>query len=441
MIKVIPPKSGTKTTKSTSKQSSTRGLSQLDVYLNDKKVGLIEKTTTGKQRLVYDDTYVASKKSIPISLSLPATRKRHDTTSTTNFMWGLLPDNALVLQRWGVEYGVSPNNPFGLLAAVGEDCPGAIQLLHPGLDFVGREGVAWITDDELKTRIRNLKADPAAARQPNDTGRISLPGAQTKTALYRTGTRWGVPKGRTPTTHILKPEPIPGLAANEHFTLLLMRSAGLPTAESEVLDVDGIPTFVTKRYDRFVPSSGQVRRIHQEDMCQALGIPPSKKYQADGGPGIPEIMSILRHSANPQADRDRFMRAQAFNMIVGNGDAHAKNYSILYAAGGAYRLSPFYDVICLDAKEMAMTIGGQKKIEEILPRHWEKTSQLTGYDPEKSIANVRDLVARLPGAALGVRDSCAKSGVNTSIVDRIIDKLWCRVCTISRSYGAELMEI
>lgn len=393
-----------KMTKSTSMKSSTRGLDHLDVYLNDKKIGEIEKTTTGKQRFVYIDEYMKSNKAIPISHAIPLTKQRHDTTTTANFMWGLLPDNALVLQRWATKYGVSPNNPFGLLSAVGEDCPGAIQLIHLGLDFAGRQGVAWISQDDLESRIKDLKADPAAARQANDTGRISLPGAQTKTALYKTGDRWGVPKGRTPTTHILKPEPIEGLASNEHFTLLLMRSTGLPTVDSEVVDIAGIPTFITARYDRFVPKSGQVRRIHQEDMCQALGIPPGKKYQAEGGPGIPEIMNILRHSNSPQIDRDRFMRAQAFNLIVGNGDAHAKNFSILYASGGAYRLAPFYDVICLDAKEMAMTIGGEKRVDSILPRHWHQASRMVGYDSEKAVANMRDLIARIPGTALGIRD-------------------------------------
>jgi serine/threonine-protein kinase HipA len=357
-------------------------------------------------------------------------------------MWGLLPDNELILQRWGIENKVSPKHPFGLLAAVGEDCPGAIQLLKPGIDPIGREGIKWLSDEDFIERIKKLKADPAAVRQPDDTGRISLPGAQIKTALYRdrSGKRWGVPQGRTPTTHILKPEPITGLATIEHFTLLLMRGVGMSAAESEVLLVDDIPVFVTTRYDRYSANRGPVRRIHQEDMCQALGLPPAKKYQNEGGPGIPEIMDVLRFSSSPQEDRSRFIRAQAFNMLVGNGDAHAKNYSLLYTAGGAFRLSPFYDFIFLNSKQLAMTIGGEREVDKILPRHWERMARLAGYDKDKAIAQVRDLIARLPGAALSVREACVGSDASMKTIDDTIAKLWDRVRTLSYTYGSELIE-
>jgi len=424
---------------STSTKLSTRGLDHLDVYLNDKKIGIIEKTSTGKQRFVYSDEWINGKKSIPISLALPLTKKSHDTTTTANFMWGLLPDNSSVLQQWSIRYGVSPNNPFGLLASVGEDCPGAVQLIIPDSDVAGREGIAWITDDEFKQRIKELKSDPGAARKPDDNGRISLPGAQIKTALYRLNNRWGIPRGRTPTTHILKPEPMPGLATKEHFTLLLMREVRLPTAESEVVDVDDIPVFVTRRYDRFFPKQGPVRRIHQEDMCQALGIPPAKKYQQDGGPGITEIMNILRHSESPETDRDRFMRSQVFNFLVGNGDAHAKNYSILYGSGGAYRLAPFYDVIFLDSKQLAMTIGGERKVEDIRPKNWERAAKLASYDKDRAVTLVRDMIARISGAALNVRHSINLSTSHMRTVDDIVDKLWLRLRRVAHFYGAELL--
>ena len=357
-------------------------------------------------------------------------------------MWNLLPDNAVTLRQWSTEYNVSANNPFKLLAAVGEDCPGAIQLITPGSDVAGREGVAWITEKELIQRIKDLRADPGATRMAQDEGRVSLAGAQNKTALYKSGNRWGVPAGRTPTTHILKPEStsLPGLAANEHFTLLLMRAVRLPAPNSAVMDCDGIPVFVTERYDRVIARNGAAQRIHQEDMCQALGLPPQKKYQDDGGPGIPEIMKVLSFSNNAQEDRDRFMRAQAFNMMVGNADAHSKNFSILFAPGGAFRLAPFYDVACHFHGAVAMTIGSERQVSEIKPRHWERTSKLVGYDGERAVAHVRDLIALMPGMALSIRQNIVtETPIKMPIIDSVIDRLWERVRRFSQSYGAELM--
>jgi len=449
--------SRTKTTKSISEPSPIRDSKHLDVLLSDKHVAIIEKTETGKQRLIYDEAWYKNPRAIPISRSLPTTKQRHDTTTTANFMWGLLPDNRLTLDHWARQYKVSANSPYGLLAAVGEDCPGAIQIIRPDAEVASREGVTWISEAELVERVKQLKADPGATRKPDDKGRISLPGAQAKTALYRTGDRWGIPNGRTPTTHILKPEPdaYPGLAINEHFTLLLMREIGLPTPDSEVIVCDGIPVFVVRRYDRFVPKNGSVRRIHQEDMCQALGIPPSQKYQDEGGPGIPEIMGILRHSESPEQDRDRFMRSQAFNFVIGHGDAHAKNYSILYGAGGIFRLAPFYDVACtqqyvgnIQNMELAMTIGGERVLTQIRSKHWEKVAKLANYDEQRAVAHVRDLIARVPGMALSVRHTCAAEqfGLHPSKqlglkkVDEVIDRIWQRARILSTHFGSELME-
>ncbi len=438
----------TKTTKSTSEPSQTPASKHLEALLNDKHAGIIERTKTGKQRLVYDEEYVANPRAIPISRSLPLTKRTHDTTSTANFMWGLLPDNPLTLDAWGKRYKVSPNNPFGLLAAVGEDCPGAIQLIEPGTDIAKCEGVTWLSEKNVAERIKALRADPGAARTMDDKGRVSLPGAQTKTALYKTGEKWGVPNGRTPTTHILKPEPAayPGLASNEHFTSLLLRELGLPSPTTQVVDYGGIPVFITQRYDRLIGRDGMVRRIHQEDMCQAMGIPPQKKYQSEGGPGIPQIMEVLRYSEDADVDRDRFMRSQALNFVVANTDAHGRNYSILYGQGGRFRLGPLYDVACLGAYaesqtslELAMSIGGERLLQQIKPKHWTKVAISSGYDPERAVAHVRDLLARLPGMALAVRSECSKQQLDLKIIDQVIDALWGRAKLLTDVYGAEFL--
>jgi serine/threonine-protein kinase HipA len=267
-----------------------------------------------------------------------------------------------------MRYQVSPHNPFALLAAIGEDCPGAVQIVPPDRDLKAREGVKWLKPGELEKRIVALKNDAGAGRLEGDTGQFSLPGSQEKTALYRVNNRWGVPQGRTPTTHILKPETgrVLNVACNEHFCLQLARRCGLPAALSEVQIIAGIPVIVIERFDR-LRSGKVVRRIHQEDMCQALGM--RKKYQQEGGPGIWSIMGLLQFSDRPEVDRDRFMRAQAFNYLIAGTDAHARNYAIAHAPGGAFRLAPLYDVISdLPYKKqgrsksaLAMTIAGSAR--------------------------------------------------------------------------------
>ncbi|WP_334149982.1 type II toxin-antitoxin system HipA family toxin [Hyphomicrobium sp.] len=405
----------------------------LEVRIADAPAGQVIQRAGGTYRFEYDSAYTDDPASIPLSYCMPMTQRVHGTRPIGNWMWGLLPENEVTLNRWAQRYRVSARNPFALLAAIGEDCPGAVQLAAPGFDFAGRGGVQWISASNLAARIRALLRDPGAGRLAEDTGQFSLAGAQSKTALYRTGQRWGVPNGRTPTTHILKPESqqFPGIAANEHFCLELARAAGLPAVRSEVQVYDGIPTLIVERFDRYRDRrDGLIKRIHQEDCCQALGVHPSHKYQAQGGPGVPEIMDLLRFTKAPEADRDRFMQAQVFNCLIGGTDAHAKNYSILYEPGGAFRLTPLYDLISFlpyhrrrSQLTLAMTIGGRKAIDEIGRSHWERTAARCGYDSGRTVAYVRDLTASLPDLAATVRRALHKSGVRHEILDRLVDQI------------------
>ena len=245
----------------------------------------------------------------------------------------------------------------------------------------------------------------------------------------RDGARWGVPSGRMPTTHILKPESprFPGLAANEHFCLQLARAAGLPSVGSEVLHIGKANVFVSERYDRFRESGSKtILRLHQEDCCQALGVAPQKKYQSEGGPGIPEIMELLRFSKSPEIDRDRFMRAQAFNFVIAGTDAHAKNYAILYEPSGAYRLMPLYDVISFlpyhtdkSQLKLAMTIGGRRQTAEIKPQHWQRTAERCGYPVERMLQTVRELLETIPDLAVKVRKDCIAAGFDKPFLTRL----------------------
>ncbi len=405
----------------------------LEVRIADVHAGAVTQRPGGNFRFEYDASYVDRNQRVPLSQSIPLTQRVHGTRSISSWMWGLLPDNETTLDRWAARHRVSARNPFVLLAAMGEDCPGAVQLAAPGFDFVGRGGVKWISGKDLEERIATLLRDPGAGRLETDDGQFSLAGAQSKTALYRTAKRWGVPRGRTPTTHILKPEPprYPGLAINEHFCLMIARAAGLPTVRSEVVTLGGNRVIVVERYDRYRDAKDElIKRIHQEDCCQALGVAPQHKYQAQGGPGIQEIMELLAYSKAPEADRDRFMRAQAFNFVIGGTDAHAKNYSILYDPSGAFRLMPLYDVISFlphhthrTQLKLAMVVGGRNLIDELRPRHWEKTAARCGYPAERAVANVRDLAERLPDLASDVRRQLGFAMLTHPIVDQLVEQI------------------
>ncbi len=276
---------------------------------------------------------MAAERQINSSVTLmPLTRAEHGNAIISAYMWGLLPDNKIILDGIGREYHVSANNCFALLSVVGEDCPGAVQFILPekASELELRRGVQWLKGDGLEKIISTLKTDPASSALIRETGRFSLPGAQPKVALYRDGERWGVPIGRTPTTHILKPtiKEFEGQAENEFFAQLAGR-LGLSNAETEILNIANISVICSKRYDRQPNKEGDIVRLHQEDLCQALAIPPDRKYQNQGGPGISQIMDALaKLSSNAEEDRLRFMRAILLNFVLLGTDAHAKNYSL-----------------------------------------------------------------------------------------------------------------
>ena len=417
----------------------------LNVLLDGQPVGTLIQRPGGRHAFEYLKSWQGNPDAIPLSYSIPLQQDRHGTRVVTDFMWGLLPDNEQTLRRWGTRYKVSAHNPFALLAAIGEDCPGAVQIIPPDLVLKGRQRVTWLTKEEIEDRIRKLKEDVGAGRLENDTGQFSLAGSQEKTALYRVAKRWGVPQGRTPTTHILKPETgrVREIAANEHFCLQLARQCRLPAAISEVETMGDIPVIIVQRFDRYRASNGLVRRVHQEDMCQALAT--REKYQQRGGPGLFDIMTLLQFSERPDVDRDRFMRAQAFNYLIAGTDAHARNYSISYARGGEFRLSPLYDVISDlpytkkpgSQSSLAMAIGGKRIIKQILPRHWERQARSVRFPRDQMFGHLRDLIARLPEAVATVQKQISKQGLRSPVIGELVRAIEVRCKFLVKYYGAE----
>lgn len=380
----------------------------LVVLLQGNHIGTLTQEETGQVRLAYEDSWRRNPRATPLSLSMPLAARVHPHEVVEPFLWGLLPDNDKVLARWGRDNHVSPRNPFALLGHVGEECAGAVQFVRPERveDAVQGGDVEWLDANEVAARIRLLREDPTAWQAGLHHGQFSLAGAQAKMALLRDGPRWGRPSGRIPTTHIIKPA-IEGLDdhdLNEHLCLRAARLAGLRTATSEVVTFGDERAISVERYDRLRQERGIVR-VHQEDLCQALGLPPTKKYQNDGGPTPVQIVELLRRVDLAAAPRsvEAFVEALAFNWLIGGTDAHAKNYSVLLDARQV-RLAPLYDVASalpyeqLDRKafKLPMSIGGEYRLDWIAGRHWIRLAQELQLDVDAVMARLRGLAERTP---------------------------------------------
>ena len=412
-------------------------MTELLVVIADRRImGEIRRDRRGRLTFVYQDRWRSLDAAFPLSLSMPLVIAEHDHARIEPWVWGLLPDNEAILARWGRRFHVSPRNAFALLGAVGEDCPGAVQLVRPDrVDNILRDDgqqVEWLTEVDIAERLRILRRDQAAWRMAGDTGQFSLAGAQPKTAFLFDGQRWGVPFGRTPTTHILKP-PINGFdghAENEHLCLALARKPGLPAASSEVRRFEDEASIVVRRYDR-TWLDGSLRRLHQEDMCQVLGLPPTKKYQNEGGPGCAELGEAIRtHSGEPGDDARTFARAIMLNWILGGTDAHAKNFSMLIGAGGRARLAPLYDVAStlpykFDPKrlKMATRIGGKYLLEEVHSRHWVKFAADLRLPSAEVLDIGRTMAETFPAAFAETVDEARANGLDHPILPRMIEVL------------------
>lgn len=259
----------------------------LAVLLYGRRVGTVTQDETGRLGFAYEDAWRRDPASTPLSLSMPLAVPVHPHDVVDPFLWGLLPDNDKVLARWGRDNQVSAGNAFALLSYVGEDCAGAVQFVRPERVEEAATGgdVEWLNVEEVASRIRLLRRDPTAWQTGPAEGQFSLAGAQAKMALLWDGSQWGRPSGRIPTTHIVKPaiEGFDDHDLNEHLCLRAARLAGLRSATSEIVAFGDERAIVVERYDR-VWRDDEIVRVHQEDLCQALGVHPTQKYQNEGGP-------------------------------------------------------------------------------------------------------------------------------------------------------------
>ena len=354
---------------------------RLDVYLCDRLAGALERTD-GRISFRYLAVYLESDSPAVVSSTLPLSERTYEERDVMAFFSNLLPDEG-VRRRIAEIVGVTPEDTFGLLCEIGGDCAGAIAFWKPGKrpcridEPVYRE----LTDDEADDILRNLGKRPLGI--DDDFRGISGAGAQDKLiACIRDG-KILLPLRGTPSTHIIKPEieRFPGSVQNEYFCMELSRRCGFDTAECSIVNLRGIDYYVTRRYDR-AESGGIVRRLHQEDFCQLLKCRPEIKYQDQGGPSVVECVRLLRDMHLPGSDVMSFVDRVVFNFIIGNGDAHGKNFSVVYRDGRP-RLAPQYDLICTTVypqigRKMAMKFDGKFEFRWITPGKIARTFERAG---------------------------------------------------------------
>ncbi|GAA1212942.1 type II toxin-antitoxin system HipA family toxin [Rhodoglobus aureus] len=380
----------------------------LAVFMGAQRAGTLECNVRASS-FEYDRAYLSTQGATPLSLSLPLRSGVFAPNVVDPFLWGLLPDNPETLQRWAVLASpqADEHNPFSLLQHYGRDCAGAVQFLPEGEQPDTFQETQRVDDAAIGAQLRALNADPNAWTFTDTDGRFSLAGAQAKFALVEADCGWGRALGSTPTTHIFKPG-IPKFreqALNEHVCMELARQLGLPAAGTHIRSFDGSHAIVVERYDRRVTPAG-IERLHQEDLCQALSVSPSQKYQDDGGPGISEIVSVFRREQpkdRADATARRFLLAVAFNWIIGAPDAHAKNYSLLLRGSTAV-LAPLYDIATItpydrftpDTARSAQAVNGSYRLVDIDVNAWHAQAFAVGLDGAEFVEAVRALAARAP---------------------------------------------
>ena len=403
---------------------------RLAVYLDGVRVGTLHQNAQGRLSFEYDDAYRRETSGAPLSLSLPKAATMHSNKRVLPFIAGLLPDSESALQRLGRKYGVSANNPFALLRHIGRDAAGAVQVLPETTacdDAANRQGdIEWLSDDAVDQTLLALARSPESWDPGRNAGRWSLAGAQSKIALFRSPEgRWGVPSDSTPTTHILKPS-MPnyqGHHLNEHLCLRAAQLCGLPAADTHLLTTDRYEVLVSRRYDRVLDPDGRWRRLHQEDLCQALSVPPSKKYQSDGGPGVQQIGQLLATNglqASRQANLHRMFDYLVYNVAIGATDAHAKNFSILLSARDI-RLAPLYDVASMlpydqeSQLQSAMKIGSTWRMAAVSDTDWVAVGQRFGLSADDAVDRARTVRARIPSA---VSEAAGEAGIPEPLRER-----------------------
>ena len=418
-------------------------MDELTVSMNGELVGTLTRRR-GRLTLRYDQAWLDSPLARPLSLSLPLSVTPHSGTVVHDFFDNLLPDNADIRTRIQRRFELPTDDVFDLLGAIGRDCVGALQLTHPGDSFEPEIRTTPLADARIAEILRSYHTEPLGMAGDDDDFRISIAGAQEKTALTWIEGQWCRPHGNTPTTHILK-LPIGPLGQfrpdlsdsveNEWLCLKILAAYGLSVAKADIGQFEDVKVLVVERFDR-VWRNGRLLRLPHEDLCQATGQPSDNKYESDGGPGITQIMGVLLGSRNADDDRRGFVQAVMLNWLLAASDGHAKNFSIQLLPGGAFQLAPFYDVMSVypyfrqgsanpKKQKLAMAAVGKNrhyKWSEIRAPHWLSTAAAAGVRESRARAILMDLIDRTPEVTRQV-EAALPAGFPASVSEPVLSGL------------------
>ncbi|MDR6306277.1 serine/threonine-protein kinase HipA [Nitrobacter vulgaris] len=397
----------------------------LDVWFGQAKAGALSQDEAGALSYAYYPNYLIGQEQRAISFSMPLQEAPYADRIVRPFFSGLLPDEG-ARQRLAGTLGISAGNAFGLLEVIGGECAGALSLYPPGQEPQSwdGDGVEILSPARLEEILGMLRERPLLGGE--EGVRLSLAGAQDKLAVCVEGENIGLAKGGRPTTHILKPliQALDGTVENELFCLRLAARLKLPVPSVEMQHGGAIPFLLIERYDRSRHKDGTITRLHQEDFCQALSVPPELKYEEEGGPGAERSLDLIdRATARPAADRLAFIRMLIFHYLVGNADAHGKNYALLYRAK-VPDLAPLYDVVCTAAyprlaKKLAMAIGGRSLPDTIQLKHWLTLVPDTRGAQRLLIKDMTELAGRIRGEADKLLAEFEDAGTSHEILNTV----------------------
>ena len=411
----------------------------LRVYLNNRRVGTLNREAGGAIRFSYHEDWLSWEHALPVSLSLPLRETPYRGEPVAAVFENLLPDSDKLRRLVAEKVGARGIDAYSMLAKIGHDCVGALQFIageDEALDATGKLEGEDVDAGAIEKILKGLSQAPLGLAR-DDAFRISVAGAQEKTALLFHRNQWTKPHGTTPTTHIIKTQigQLPGgidlsdSVENEYFCLKLTEAFGLPVNTATIETFGNTKALVIERFDRRWTKDGRLLRLPQEDCCQALSVPPTLKYQSDDGPGMLAVLDLLRGSDTPMEDREIFLKAQLIFWLIGATDGHAKNFSVFLNPGGRYRMTPLYDILtaqpALSARQierkqmkMAMSVGNNRhyRFDQIHGRHFVQTATRAGLSKKRATYLIEEIATKAP-EALELTANVLPKGFPQAVVD------------------------
>lgn len=411
------------------------------VYLNSRHVGTLIREPSGAIEFAYDQNWLDWEHCLPISLSLPLRETPYRGAPVAAVFENLLPDSEKLRRLIAERVGARGIDAFSMLSKIGHDCVGALQFVagdDEAPDAFGKISGETVDAETIEKILNNLSQAPLGLTN-DDAFRISIAGAQEKTALLWHEGQWIKPHGTTPTSHLIKTQigtlpngiDLSDSVENEYYCLKLTAAFGLPVNSATIETFGDTKALVIERFDRRWTKDGRLLRLPQEDCCQALSVPPSLKYQNEGGPGMIGVLGLLKGSDTPIDDQDIFLKAQLVFWLMGATDAHAKNFSVFLSPGGSYRMTPLYDIVtaqgALDARQierkqmkMAMSVVHSRhyRFDQIHGRHFMQTAMRAGFSQKRATDIIEEIAAKAP-KALEISANALPNAFPQSIVETV----------------------